>query len=196
MGIFEWDIVNDKRIWDDSIHRLLMTNPLTFTGTAEEFYRVIHPDDRDAARIALAKAVNIDGVYDTEYRAVWPDGTIHHIAARGKIHRNIAGQAYHMTGICWDISESKLSEEKLQKLNEELEERVGERTKELAANVEKLKIETEERLQAVEALREKEQMLIQQSRQAAMGEMIGNIAHQWRQPLNTLGLTVQQLLLF
>jgi len=58
-----------------------------------------------------------------------------------------------------------------------------------------LKEEIAERLKAVEALREKEQLLIQQSRQAAMGEMIGNIAHQWRQPLNTLGLTVQQLLL-
>jgi signal transduction histidine kinase len=59
-----------------------------------------------------------------------------------------------------------------------------------------LRDETTERLRIVEALREKEQMLINQSRQAAMGEMIGNIAHQWRQPLNTLGLKIQQLLLF
>ncbi|MBT1072840.1 GAF domain-containing protein [Pelotalea chapellei] len=56
--------------------------------------------------------------------------------------------------------------------------------------------ETVERLQAVEELSKKEQMLIHQSRQAALGEMIGNIAHQWRQPLNTLGLLVQQAPLF
>jgi signal transduction histidine kinase len=56
--------------------------------------------------------------------------------------------------------------------------------------------ETAERLKAVETLRENERMLIQQSRQAAMGEMIGNIAHQWRQPLNTLGLYTQRLGMF
>ncbi|MFA7403246.1 MAG: PAS domain S-box protein [Pelobacteraceae bacterium] len=56
----------------------------------------------------------------------------------------------------------------------------------------KLRKETLQRLQAVEDLRKQEHILIQQNRQAAMGEMIGNIAHQWRQPLNTLGLLTQR----
>lgn len=61
---------------------------------------------------------------------------------------------------------------KLRKAHDELERRVTERTAEL---------------------REKDRILMLQSRQAAMGEMIGNIAHQWRQPLNSLGCIVQSL---
>ena len=40
---------------------------------------------------------------------------------------------------------------------------------------------------------EQQQMIFSQAKMAAMGEMIGNIAHQWRQPLNTLGLAVQDI---
>lgn len=41
--------------------------------------------------------------------------------------------------------------------------------------------------------RDKEQLMIEQSKMAAMGEMIGAIAHQWRQPLNALGLYIQDM---
>jgi PAS domain S-box-containing protein len=40
---------------------------------------------------------------------------------------------------------------------------------------------------------EQNKLLIQQSKMATMGEMIGHIGHQWRQPLNTLGLLFQKL---
>jgi PAS domain S-box-containing protein len=74
-----------------------------------------------------------------------------------------------------DISRLVETEEELRMAYAGMEAKVIERTREL---------------------RQKDQILIMQSRQAAMGEMISNIAHQWRQPLNSLGLVIQQLPLF
>ena len=42
--------------------------------------------------------------------------------------------------------------------------------------------------QQEEIIKEKERMLFQQSKMASMGEMLGNIAHQWRQPLSVISV--------
>jgi C4-dicarboxylate-specific signal transduction histidine kinase len=66
----------------------------------------------------------------------------------------------------------RLAEKKIEELNRTLEARV---------------------IEAISELRRKDQILIQQNRLAAMGEMFGNIAHQWRQPLNNIALIIQNL---
>ncbi len=42
-------------------------------------------------------------------------------------------------------------------------------------------------------LQQKDTLIFQQAKLAAMGEMIGNIAHQWRQPLNSIGVLMMKL---
>jgi C4-dicarboxylate-specific signal transduction histidine kinase len=86
--------------------------------------------------------------------------------------------------------------EKARLLEEEIAERqvVQEDLAEKKQLLESLNRTLEGRIDAaVNELRQMDQTLIQQSRLAAMGEMINNIAHQWRQPLNVIGLLVQGL---
>jgi PAS domain S-box-containing protein len=71
-----------------------------------------------------------------------------------------------------DITQTKALQKDIQEMNQNLKNMVA--------------VETEKRV-------EQEKLLIRQSKMAMMGEMIGAIAHQWRQPLNALGLIVQDI---
>jgi len=95
------------------------------------------------------------------------------------------------------IQQLENTQNKLKQSHAELEQKVDERTLELlekTQELEELNEDLDVRIKsAVSKNSAQEQMLIQQSRLAAMGEMIGNIAHQWRQPLNALSLILQNL---
>ena len=145
------------------------------------FVKSIHPEDCKQVLQMVDHALKPEsgGEYRLDYRVIGlEDGRVRWISERGQAFFNEAGQAVRFIGVSREITR-------------ELEDMNRRHEAEHA-----LQLEMAERLKMVEALRKKEQLLIQQSRQAAMGEMIGNIAHQWRQPLNTLGLTIQQLQLF
>jgi len=58
----------------------------------------------------------------------------------------------------------------------------------------KLKKEINKRREIEQKLIEKEELIITQSRHAAMGEMIGMIAHQWRQPISVIAMDANNVL--
>jgi len=122
MGTFDWDIVRNKRTWDDNVHAILGTDPKVFTGKEEDFFNIILPEDRNGVKAALAKSVEKDVPYETAYRVVWPDGSVHHIMARGQVYRSSLGTAERMIGVCWDVTVQKKIEEELRSKLQELQE--------------------------------------------------------------------------
>lgn len=206
IGSWRLNVRKNVLSWSDETYHIFgipKGTPLTY----DTFLSNIHPDDREYVDAKWNAALGGEP-YDIEHRLV-VDGQVKWLREKAYLEFEKDGSLAGGFGIAQDITERKVAEGKLLNANSELEQRVAERTVELAATISHLQAiikqsilaesslgeETAERLRAVEALREKEQMLIHQSRQAAMGEMINNIAHQWRQPLNTLGLEIQQLLL-
>jgi PAS domain S-box-containing protein len=115
MGIFEWDIIKNKRCFDENTFLLLGIKPESFTGTAEEFFSVIHPDDRQAVQNALNRATEESSLYETDYRVIWPDGSTHHIAVRGRVQRNKADRPIRLAGVCWEITERRRTQDRLQR---------------------------------------------------------------------------------
>ncbi|MDD2699182.1 MAG: ABC transporter substrate-binding protein [Arcobacteraceae bacterium] len=78
----------------------------------------------------------------------------------------------------------------LNKANKNLKLIVDEKTKTLKELNETLEFRIQE---AIEENKSKDIILLQQSKMASMGEMIGNIAHQWRQPLSVISTSVTGL---
>jgi signal transduction histidine kinase len=70
-----------------------------------------------------------------------------------------------------------------------------EKLKRTTASRDELEKEMKKRVEAERELRKKDELLIAQSKQAAMGEMISMIAHQWRQPLSVISMAVNNILI-
>ncbi len=113
MGIWDWDIQKNQLIWDDQMFMLYGVNKEEFREAYETWLYGIHPDDRDRSNEVSQKAVNGEGEYDTEFRVVWPDGSVHWLKADGQVFRDETGQAIRMVGLNYDITEQKQTEKML-----------------------------------------------------------------------------------
>jgi len=174
--LFKWR--NDKA-WSvehvsDNVKALTGYSQEEFYTNKIDYMSIVHKDDLDIIKDEIAFAIDNKKQFFTHrvYRIVTKDKQIKWLRDSTNVITDGSGEVTHFLGYIIDITTMKLLELEIQELNKNLHIEVQKQTNE------NLK---------------KDKLLQEQSKLAAMGEMVGSIAHQWRQPLNSLNINIQNL---
>ncbi|NMB77694.1 MAG: PAS domain S-box protein, partial [Methanomicrobiales archaeon] len=111
-GTWDWDFLTGKLTWSPEFFELFGMQPGT-PATFESWRSKLHPDDREPAMAKIEQSVRDHTYLWNEYRIILPDGTIRWIGAGGSTIYNPAGEPLRMSGVCIDITEKKVAEERL-----------------------------------------------------------------------------------
>ncbi len=114
MGTWSWDISRDAVSWTEPLLRVLgISREDVSDHGLKTFLSFVHAADRSAVEKALDNAVQKGSTYEVEYRSRRRDGALQWIAARGRLERDVHGQAARLTGVCMDITARKRLEDTL-----------------------------------------------------------------------------------
>lgn len=131
IGSWEQDLRTGHVAWSDELFRLLELDPATTTAGYASFIALVHPDDRAAIDRAHRTSIDRREPYELVHRLQLPDGRVKHVRQVGFTEFD-GGVAVRGVGTVQDITAVREAEEALRRLNEELEDRVAERTRELS----------------------------------------------------------------
>ena len=112
VAIWQHDLRTGEELWS-SKSKILFGIPADQEVTEDVFFKALHPDDRKRWQEAADQALAGKAEYQMEYRAVWPDGSLHWLESKGRTVQDEAGQFVRMEGVLLDISERKRLEEEL-----------------------------------------------------------------------------------
>ncbi|MBT5674867.1 MAG: PAS domain S-box protein [Rhodospirillaceae bacterium] len=149
IGSWQYDNAAAILKYSDQVYGILGVSRQDFEPTVENWLSLVHPDDRRDAEQNVRDILDDAVELNSELRIVRPDGAVRYVHQINLPVTDGQGTVIGRRGTIQDVTERRLAENEIRQLNEGLELRVAERTREL-------RDEIQEREQAQAALEESE----------------------------------------
>jgi ligand-binding sensor domain-containing protein/signal transduction histidine kinase len=180
-------------LWEiDLVTReLRRENPLAHIAAARDPYMpdymtlaaAMHPDDLPVFQRALvAHLKGEEAHFDVLYRMRDTQGDWRWLRSRARATRHDeSGRAARLTGTTSDVTDLKAHEEALERINQDLERRVRDRTTDLSVVNDSLR-------RTIDELQQAQKQLVESEKMAALGSLVAGVAHEINTPLG-VGVT-------
>jgi PAS domain S-box-containing protein len=123
MGSWDWDWINRDWMWDEGQFRIFGVDPQAFKVDPENVQALLHPDDVNELRDAVAQFDKGVKSYETEFRIVRPDGEVRWLFGTAAATLDKTGRVIRVSGVTVDITERKRAEERQNLLTREVDHR-------------------------------------------------------------------------
>src|SRR6202046_1838828 len=123
MGSWDWDWVNGDWMWDEGQFRIFGVDPQTFVVTTANVQALLHPDDVDELRKAIARFGKGERSNEAEFRVNRPDGEVCWCVGTAAATVDRGGRVVRVSGVTIDITERKRAEQRQDLLTREVDHR-------------------------------------------------------------------------
>jgi PAS domain S-box-containing protein len=113
IAIWEWDIRNNRTIWDEKMYELYGVKTSEYGDCMEIWQTALHPEDAVRVNEIVQHKLKDGKEFEIEFRIVCPDGNIRIVQSYGIIERDSQGEAERVIGVNRDITELKQAEQKI-----------------------------------------------------------------------------------